>query len=99
MAYNEKHGITPKTVLKSKEEIMKQTTVGSKKAYLQEDDGMSDLAADPIVQYMSKDQLEKAVLSSKKKMQAASKDLDFLTAAEFRDEMLALKKLIEEKFG
>jgi excinuclease ABC subunit B len=99
MAYNEKHGITPKTVLKSKEEIMKQTTVGSKKAYLQEDEGMSDLAADPIVQYMSKDQLEKAVLSSKKKMQAASKDMDFLTAAEFRDEMLALKKLIEEKFG
>lgn len=99
MAYNEKHGITPQTVLKSKEEILKQTTVGSKKSYLQEEDKMNDLAADPIVQYMSKEQLERAVLNSKKKMQAASKDMDFLTAAEFRDEMMALKKLIEEKYG
>ncbi len=99
MAYNEKHGIVPKTVMKSKEEIMKQTMVGSKKSYLQDDDAMGDLAADSTVEYMSKEQLEKAIKNSKKRMQAASKDMDFLTAAEFRDEMLALKKVLEEKFG
>lgn len=99
MAYNEKHGIVPKTVMKSKEEIMKQTMVGSKKSYLQGDDAMGDLAADSTVEYMSKEQLEKAIKNSKKRMQAASKDMDFLTAAEFRDEMLALKKMLEEKFG
>lgn len=98
MAYNEKHGITPKTILKSKEEIMQQTMVGATKSYLQEDELM-DVAADPVVQYMSREQLEKTIEQTKRKMQAASKDMDFLTAAEYRDEMLALKKLYTEKFG
>ncbi len=98
MAYNKKHGITPKTVLKSKEEIMQQTSVVGAKSYLHDENELN-VAADPIVQYMNKEQLEKAILQVKKNMQAASKDMDFLTAAEYRDEMLALRKLMEEKFG
>ncbi len=99
IAYNEKHGITPQTINKSKEEIMQQTVVVGSKSYLQSDDIANNLAADPVVQYMGPEQLAKAIEQSKKKMQSASKDLDFLTAAEHRDEMLALKALYEEKFG
>lgn len=99
IAYNEKHGITPKTILKSKEEIMKQTVVGGDKSYLDAEIIANNVAADPVVQYMSREQLEKAIATTKKKMQDASKDMDFLTAAELRDEMLALKKLFEEKFA
>lgn len=99
MAYNEQHGITPKTISKSKEEIMQQTVVGGTKSYLQSDDIANNIAADPVVQYMSQEQLNKAIEQAKKKMQSASKDMDFLTAAEHRDEMLALKALYDEKFG
>jgi excinuclease ABC subunit B len=99
MDYNKKHGITPTTVSKSKEEIMQQTIVGNNKSYLQSDDAANNLAADPVVQYMTQEQLGKAIEQSKKKMKSASKDMDFLTAAEHRDEMLALKALYEEKFG
>ena len=98
MAHNKKHGITPKTVSKSKEEIMQQTIVGNNKSYLQSDEAVN-LAADPVVQYMSQEQLSKAIEQSKNKMKSASKDMDFLTAAEHRDEMLALKALYDEKFG
>lgn len=99
MVYNEKHGITPTTVSKSKEEILQQTAVAGNKSYLQPDDIAHSIAADPVVQYMSAEQLTKAIEQAKKKMKAASKDMDFLTAAEHRDEMMALKSLYEEKFG
>lgn len=99
MAYNKKHGITPTTVSKSKEEILKQTAVAGNKSYLEPDDIAHSIAADPVVQYMSAEQLNKAIERAKTKMKAASKDMDFLTAAEHRDEMLALKSLYEEKFG
>ena len=99
IAHNEKNGITPTTILKSKDEIMQQTTVVGTKNYLNADQEAADLVADPVMEFMSKEQLEKTIEQSKKKMQAASRDMDFLTAAEFRDEMLALKKLYARKFG
>jgi len=99
MAYNKKHNITPTTINKSKEEIMQQTSVVGSKSYLHPESNEPSLAEDPIIQYMGKEQLEKTIAQSKKKMQAASKDMDFLTAAEYRDEMLALKELYKEKFG
>jgi len=98
VAYNEKHGITPETVRKSKDEIMQQTVVVGSKNYLQSDEQMN-IAADPVIQYMNREQLQRAIEQAKKNMRAASKDMDFLTAAEYRDEMLGLKKLFEEKFG
>ncbi|MBU3663186.1 MAG: excinuclease ABC subunit UvrB, partial [Bacteroidetes bacterium] len=84
IAYNLKHGITPKTVLKSKEEIMNQTSVadmlsgGNKKAYLENEE--MNVAADPIVQFMSKAQLEKAIAEVQKRMVRAAKDMEFMEA-------------------
>lgn len=105
IAYNTEHGITPKTVGKSKEEILEQTSVleisESKKAkaraYVEIDE--VSIAADPIVQYMSKAELKKAIDQSRKDMQKAAKDTDFLLAARLRDEMFALEKVFEERFG
>lgn len=97
--YNEEHGIVPRTVGKSKEAIIEQTSVvdfkgGVQKAYVGIDEANS-VAADPIVQYMSKPELKKAIEKTKKDMLAAAKDMDFLLAAKLRDEMFALEKELE----
>jgi len=102
IAYNLKHGITPRTVGKTREEIMEQTSVvdfkgGVQKAYVENE--MATLAADPIVQYMTKGDLKKSIDNTKKDMLAAAKNMDFLLAAKLRDEMFALEKMMEEKFG
>jgi len=102
IAYNTEHGITPTTVGKSREEIIEQTSVmdfkgGVQKAYVE--DEMITLAADPIVQYMTKADLKKSVENTKKEMLAAAKNMDFLLAAKLRDEMFALEKMMEEKFN
>ena len=101
IAYNLEHGITPKTVGKSKEAILEQTSVvdfkgGAPKAYVEQDHAAS-IAADPIVQYMSKSELQKAIEKTKKEMNAAAKDMDFLLAAKLRDEMFALENILQEK--
>jgi excinuclease ABC subunit B len=101
ISYNTEHGITPKTVSKSRESIMEQTSVmdfvgGVQKAYVEADS--ISLAADPIVQYMTKPDLKKAIENTKKEMVTAAKDMDFLLAAKLRDEMFALEKLMEERF-
>ncbi|MCQ6959859.1 excinuclease ABC subunit UvrB [Mucilaginibacter aquariorum] len=100
--YNTEHGITPRTVGKSREEIMEQTSVvdfkgGVQQAYVETD--MVSLAADPIVQYMTKPDLKKSIESTRKDMVAAAKNMDFLLAAKLRDEMFALEKMMEEKFS
>lgn len=101
IAYNTERGITPITVGKLREEIMEQTSVvdfqgGVQKAYVEADS--VSLAADPIVQYMTKADLKKSIDNTKKDMLAAAKDMDFLLAAKLRDEMFALEKMMEEKF-
>lgn len=98
MAYNEEHGITPKTILKSTEAIMGQTSVADvkgRKVYTGRE--TVDVAADPLVTYMSKDQLQKLVLETQRKMEQAAKDMDFLEAARFRDEYLQLKEKLEKQ--
>lgn len=101
IAYNEAHGITPTTVTKSREAIIEQTSVmdfkdGVQQPYVERDE--ISIAADPVVQYMSQKELQKAIDTAKKDMMKASKELDFLTAAKLRDEMYALEKLYNEKF-
>jgi excinuclease ABC subunit B len=96
IAYNEKHNITPTTILKSKETIMGQTKVAdskkdSDKYYLENE--APNIAADPVVAYMSKPELEKLITKTKKSMEVAAKDLDFVEAARLRDEMLELQQL------
>jgi len=97
--YNIKHGITPKTVRKSKDEILKQTKVadakGSSEQYFYIEQETPSVAADPIVQYMSKEQLEKAIEETQKRMLKAAKDMDFMEAARLRDEMFALKEQLQ----
>ncbi len=102
MAYNEINGITPRTVLKSRQEIMAQRTIldirgGEGAAYVEVDE--ASLAADPVVAHANREQLEKMVETAEKNMKKAAKDLDFITAAQHRDEMLALKKQLKERFA
>lgn len=100
MEYNAKHGITPKTIIKSKEAILGQTKVAdSKKSiknyYIEDED--KSLAADPVMAYLSKPELQKMVEKTKREMEKAAKELEFMEAARLRDEYLALLKLIEGK--
>jgi excinuclease ABC subunit B len=101
IAYNLKHGITPKTIFKSKEQIVKQSSVldikGSKKSYAEIGDKPHAIAADPIVQYATKPQLEKQIKETERRMKAAAKDLDFITAAQLRDELFALQQILKDK--
>jgi excinuclease ABC subunit B len=98
--YNIKNNITPQTVKKSKEEILTQTKVADSKKtgrkYYVEPEEQS-VAADPVVAYMSKDELKRLVDKTRKSMEKAAKDLDFMEAARLRDELLEIEKLIEEK--
>ncbi|MBB6611418.1 excinuclease ABC subunit UvrB [Pontibacter sp. Tf4] len=100
MAYNEEHGITPRTVLKSKDEIMEQTSVAdSKKKEVKMYAGPEEvsIAAEPVIQMMNREQLEKLIKKTEKQMEAAAKDLDFLQAAKYRDELAELRNLLKSK--
>ncbi|MEM8523784.1 MAG: excinuclease ABC subunit UvrB [Bacteroidota bacterium] len=92
--YNEQHGIVPKTMRKSKEEILSKRSIldirGTKNVYVELEDTPS-LAADPVVSYMTRDQIEKAISETERKMKKAAKELDFISAARYRDDMMALK--------
>lgn len=98
IAYNKEHGITPRTIRKSTEDIMKQTTVANANkglepgAYVEPEE--ISVAADPVVKYMNKEQLQKTLEETKARMVKAAKDLDFMEAARLRDEMFALEKMI-----
>ncbi len=103
IAYNEEHGIVPRTVGKTRDEILEQTSVadfkpGEAKAYV-EPDPATLLAADPVMEYLGNKEMKKAVENVRKKMERAAKDLDFLEAAKLRDEMFAMEKLYKERFG
>jgi len=102
MAYNTEHHITPRTVGKSREEIMEQTSVADfsgvePKVYIEPDPSQA-IAADPVMQYMSEKDLKKSIDTVKKQMEKAAKEMDFLQAAKLRDEMFALEQLFTEKF-
>jgi excinuclease ABC subunit B len=100
IAYNIEHNITPETIATSKDKILKQASVLQMKtdnAYIEPE--ASALVADPVVEYMNKPQLEKAISNARRNMEKAAKDLMFPEAARYRDEMFALQKMMEEKFG
>ncbi|HEY9008688.1 excinuclease ABC subunit UvrB [Ohtaekwangia sp.] len=98
--YNKANGITPKTVLKSKEAILGQTKVAdSKKStrnYYVENEEVT-LAADPVVAYLSKEELTKMAERTRKAMEKAAKELEFMEAAKLRDEYMAIQKMLEER--
>ncbi|WP_234735977.1 excinuclease ABC subunit UvrB [Tellurirhabdus bombi] len=101
-AYNEEHGITPTTVLKSRESIMEQTKVADSKPatkqYYVEPDEIR-IAADPVVQYMGKSDLEQLITETQSKMEKAAKELNFLEAARLRDELFQLRDRLKTKKG
>lgn len=100
LAYNEEHGIMPMTVIKSRDKIMGQTKVADSKKnpkmYAEPMPGEAFMVADPVVQYLSKEKLEKLIVQTQKGMEKAAKELNFMEAARLRDEWQAQKKRLEE---
>ncbi len=99
MAYNEKHSIEPTTIFKSKEQIINQKSIldirGGKKSKAYIESSEPSIAADPVVNYMDRDQLERLMKETEHKMKKAAKELDFISAAQYRDELFALKKKVK----
>lgn len=100
IAYNTEHGITPTTVKRSKDEIRQQRSILDIRD--EETDTLVEqseqaLAADPIIEYMSAEQIEKVIAETERKMKKAAKELDFITAAKYRDEIQVLKKQLKDK--
>lgn len=103
VAYNIEHGITPRTITKSKEQVFAQTSVLDIRGYdaaspYAVDDGgtLVSVAAEEQETYKTIPQLEKAIAATKKQMEKAARDLDFMEAARLRDEMFALQKQAAE---
>ena len=93
MDYNLAHGITPTTVIKSNEAIQSLTKTPDDRKYYVEPEHTS-LAADPVMAYMTRPEIEKQVKRTQKAMEKAAKDLDFIVAAKFRDELIELNKML-----
>ncbi|MCB0759005.1 MAG: excinuclease ABC subunit UvrB [Flavobacteriales bacterium] len=101
MAYNEEHGITPTQIKRDRTSVMQQTAVidagdgSGRKAYVEPEE--MSLAADPVMRYMPVEDLEKNAALLETRMKKSAKELDFMTAAQLRDELFAIRKLIDEK--
>ena len=93
-AYNKKHNIIPKTVSKTKESILAQTTVAQDKS---EKVFASKLEIDPVIESMSVDEIRKIIEKNEKHMNRAADKLDFYEAARLRDENIELQKIVENK--
>jgi excinuclease ABC subunit B len=106
VAFNLAHGITPRTILKSKEQVFAQTSVLDIKGYnpadpyaIAPDEELVSVAAEEQEVYRTIPQVEKAIGRTKKEMEKAARDLDFMEAARLRDEMFGLQKLLKELKG
>jgi excinuclease ABC subunit B len=97
LKYNEEMGITPAQVIKKTGSILSGLSKKgiSIKAYIEPEH--HDIAADPVVKYMNREALEKAIEKSRKNMEKSASELDFVEAARFRDEMSDLQKLLRSK--
>lgn len=104
LAYNEEHGITPKQIQRARNAVLlgagnnsETNEQNTPKAYIEP--STANVAADPIVQYMTKPQMEKAIERTRKLMQDAAKKLEFIEAAQYRDELLKLEDMMKERWG
>jgi excinuclease ABC subunit B len=93
--YNKQHGITPTPIVKKRGAVIPGQTAAAPSAYVEPES--VDVAADPVVALMSPKALEKAIDKAKRNMEAAAKELDFMAAAFYRDEMFRLQELLKEK--
>ena len=104
LAYNEANGITPKQIKKARNlavfgtsEAEAAEAAKERKAYVEPTH--APVAADPVMAYMSKAQMEKTIERTRKLMQEAAKKLEFIEAAQYRDELLKLEDILKEKWG
>ncbi len=95
LEYNTKHGITPKTIYKSREEIMSSTSIADVRKKDTDKEASFTKVAEPVIKYMSNDQKQDLVQQLEEEMLAAAKDLEFEKAANLRDEIEKLKKMIK----
>ncbi|WP_167615184.1 excinuclease ABC subunit UvrB [Maribellus sediminis] len=97
LKYNEANNITPTAIIKPTREIIGYEYRSDKQPQYEGGLGQPDIAADPVVQYMSIDGLQKAIDKTEKQMKASAKELDFIEAARLRDEMFALQNILQER--
>ena len=104
LAYNEAHGITPQQIKKARNlsvfggnNTETETMLKEQRAYVEP--LSPNIAADPVVQYMTKAQMQKSIERTRKLMHEAAKKLEFIEAAQYRDELLKLEDLMKEKWG
>lgn len=98
--YNIENDIVPTPLNKSREMILQQTVVSATKnvnAYIESEN--VTIAADPVVQFMTEEQLANVITKTKKQMEVAAREMDFMEAARLRDEMFELQKLMKDRFG
>jgi excinuclease ABC subunit B len=98
LRYNEEYNITPTPITKSVESIMGQTSVAgfeTKQGKIYVENENIDIAADPVVKYMSRPEIEKAIQQARKKMEEIVKELDFIQAAQYRDEIYSLEAILK----
>ena len=99
MEYNRINNITPRAIVKATREIIgleyRPDKAMKEKAYVSPEN--ADVAADPVVKYMNADALEKAIVKTKREMEKAAKELDFIEAARLRDEMYRYQELLKVK--
>jgi excinuclease ABC subunit B len=101
LAYNAAHGITPQTVRKSREQILRSTIIAEEKhddttpapRYYTEPESLS-MVADPVVQYLTNDQKRDLIAQLRREMLEAAEDLQFERAAELRDNIAQLENLL-----
>lgn len=97
LAYNELHGITPQAIRKERNTILNDQLKSKEESTAYTDEVNITVAADPVVQYMSKAQLEKTIANTRKLMTEAAKKFEFIEAAQYRDELVKLEELLETK--
>ena len=104
LKYNEKHHITPKQIVKdiknalpTTKDIIAPSIQAPSNAYIYMEPDSAAFAADPIIERMSKEQLEKSIANTTALMKQAAKQLDFIQAAQYRDEIVRLKEQLNSK--
>jgi excinuclease ABC subunit B len=97
LRYNEEHKITPQQIVKASSNILREVRniTGQQNAYVEPE--KPDIAADPVVQYMNKEAILKAIENTRAKMEKAASELNFIEAARYRDEMQTYQELLDSK--
>ena len=95
--YNDEHRITPRQIIKTTASLFEKNREPETRGGIYADQARSEIAADPVVRYMGVEGLEKAVEKARKQMEKAARELDFIEAARFRDEMYAYQELLKTR--